>query len=78
MIPLVVASERGTAQTGDVVTHCRGCRTTLLYGNNEQKVLESSAIAHESCLDVRDMTVLPAPEYRGAREIPRESAGTIR
>ena len=40
--------------------------------------LESSAIAHESCLDVRDMTILPAPEYRGAREIPRESAGTIR
>ena len=48
MIPLVVASERGTAQTGDVVTHCRGCRTTLLYGNNEQKVLESSAIAGDS------------------------------
>ena len=48
MIPLVVASERGTAQTGDVATHRRGCRTTLLYGNNEQKVLESSAIAGDS------------------------------
>ena len=50
MIPLVVASERGPAQTGDVATHRWGCRTTLLYGNNEQNELESSAIAGDSPL----------------------------
>ena len=30
VIPLVVASERGTAQTNDVVMHYWGCRTTRL------------------------------------------------
>ena len=31
MIPPVVASERGRAQTGVVATHRRGCRTAPLY-----------------------------------------------
>ena len=42
MIPLVVASERGRAQTGDVATRRRCCRTTLLYFYCEPRLLESS------------------------------------
>ena len=41
MIPPVVASERGTAQTADVVRRQRGCRTATLYLNGEWKYLES-------------------------------------
>ena len=41
MIPPVVASERGTAQTADVVRRQRGCRTARLYLNGEWKYLES-------------------------------------
>ena len=41
MIPPVVASERGTAQTGDVVRRRRGCRTATLYCDGEWKYLES-------------------------------------
>ena len=41
MIPLVVASDRGTAQTADVVRRQRGCRTARLYSNGEWKYLES-------------------------------------
>ena len=41
MIPLVVASERGTAQTVDVARRQRGCRTATLYLNGEWKYLES-------------------------------------
>ena len=44
MIPPVVASDRGRAQTGVVATQCRGCRTTLWYTNCEKNVLESSII----------------------------------
>ena len=50
MIPLVVASDRGRAQTVHVATHVRGCRTTLLYLNCEKNILESLAIAGESPL----------------------------
>ena len=50
MIPPVVASDRGRAQTGDVATRRGGSRTTLLYGNDERNDLESSAIAGESPL----------------------------
>ena len=42
MIPPVVASDRGRAQTGGVATHLRGCRTTMWYLNVEWNVLESS------------------------------------
>ena len=41
MIPPVVASERGTAQTADVARRQRGCRTAGLYLNGEWKYLES-------------------------------------
>ena len=41
MIPPVVASERGTAQTVDVARRHRGCRTATLYLNGEWKYLES-------------------------------------
>ena len=44
MIPPVVASDRGLAQTGVVATQCRGCRTTLWYLNVEWNVLESSIV----------------------------------
>jgi hypothetical protein len=40
MIPPVVASDRGRAQTAVVVTHPRGCRTALLYFDIETKILE--------------------------------------
>ena len=41
MIPPVVASERGTAQTVDVARRRRGCRTAALYCDGEWKYLES-------------------------------------
>ena len=44
MIPPVVASERGRAQTWVVATHPRGSRTTLWYLVHERNVLESSII----------------------------------
>ena len=44
MIPLVVASERGRAQTYYVAMHNGGCRTTPWYAECEKKVLESSVI----------------------------------
>ena len=44
MIPPVVASDRGTAQTVDVARRQRGCRTATLYCNGEWKYLESYII----------------------------------
>ena len=44
MIPPVVASDRGGAQTVVVAMQWRGCRTTLWYTDCEKKVLESSII----------------------------------
>jgi hypothetical protein len=44
MIPPVVASDRGRAQTRDVATHLWGSRTALLYFDREEKLLESSVI----------------------------------
>ena len=54
MIPLVVASERGGAQTRRVATHAGGCRTAVLHGNGEGKRLESRAAGGDS----------PVPEAR--------------
>ena len=42
MIPPVVASDRGRAQTVHVAMHARGCRTTLWHVYGERNVLESS------------------------------------
>ena len=47
MIPLVVASERGPAQTNVVAMQCWGCRTTAWYLSCEQKLLERSSIEGE-------------------------------
>ena len=48
MIPPVVASDRGRAQTVCVAMHMRGCRTTPWYLNVEWKLLESSTIEDDS------------------------------
>ncbi len=48
MIPLVVASERGRAQTICVATHEWGSRTTLWYLQGEGNCLESQTIEDES------------------------------
>ena len=50
MIPPVVASDRGRAQTVCVAMHMRGCRTTPWHTESEKNVLESSTIAGESPL----------------------------
>ena len=44
MIPPVVASDRGIAQTVHVATLSRGCRTTLSYLDCEENVLERTII----------------------------------
>ena len=48
MIPPVVASERGRAQTGGVAMRLRGCRTTQSYSDCEENILESIIIEGES------------------------------
>ncbi len=48
MIPSVVASERGRAQTVVVATHQRGSRTTWWYTDREKNVLESSTTEDDS------------------------------
>ena len=48
MIPPVVASDRGTAQTSDVAMRRWGSRTATLYSQCEQNVLERTAIAGDS------------------------------
>ena len=54
MIPPVVASDRGRAQTGVVAMHRRGSRTTLWYARLEEKVLESSIIEGDNPVSERD------------------------
>ena len=44
MIPPVVASERGTAQTSGVARRGWCCRTATLYANREQNTLENVTI----------------------------------
>ena len=48
MIPPVVASDRGIAQTSVVATHRWGCRTALSYSDCEENILESIIIEGES------------------------------
>lgn len=57
MIPPVVASDRGRAQTGVVATQCRCCRTASLYLDGERNVLERTATEGESpvCEAIRDI-----------------------
>ena len=47
MIPPVVASDRGRAQTVSVAMPSRGSRTTVLYLDCEEKELESSPLDGE-------------------------------
>ena len=47
MIPPVVASDRGGAQTVAVATRARGSRTTMWHADDERKALESAPIAGE-------------------------------
>ena len=44
MIPPVVASDRGIAQTSCVATHVGGSRTTLWYTDHEENRLESRSV----------------------------------
>ena len=55
MIPPVVASDRGIAQTVAVATQRRGSRTASWYPDVEWKVLESSIIEGDN----------PVHEHRG-------------
>ncbi len=48
MLPPVVASDRGSAQTVCVAMHIRGCRTTPWYTDHEKNVLESSTTEDDS------------------------------
>ena len=48
MIPLVVASERGRAQTMTVAMQPWGCRTTLWQDACERNVLERTTIEGDS------------------------------
>ena len=48
MIPPVVASDRGRAQTACVAMHIRGSRTTSWYPDDEQNGLESPTIVGDS------------------------------
>ena len=48
MIPLVVASERGRAQTHGVAMHDGGCRTTPWYFACEENALERATVEDDS------------------------------
>ena len=48
MIPPVVASERGRAQTVTVATQLRGSRTATLYESSEKNLLERRTTEGES------------------------------
>ena len=48
MIPPVVASDRGRAQTVGVAMHLRGSRSTLWPPDREWNVLESSTVDGDS------------------------------
>ena len=48
MIPPVVASERGRAQTVGVARHPRGCRTATLHWRGEWNALEKATVDGES------------------------------
>ena len=47
MIPPVVASDRGRAQTSAVATPRWGCRTATLYGKGERKPVETGPVEGE-------------------------------
>ena len=59
MIPPVVASERGRAQTTVVATQLWGCRTTLWHVDHERNILERMSVEGDRPVrEVRDGLVV--------------------
>ena len=80
MIPIVVASELGTAQTYFTFGCNRGCRARNSRVTNpvvSRRPLEKGPIERDRRVDENDLDSKRVPEYRGARETLRESAETI-
>ena len=80
VIPKVVASEIGTAQTCNTFGYCRGCRARNSRVTNpvaSRNPLERGAIECDSHVGESDLDSKRVPEYRGARETLWESAETI-
>ena len=80
MIPIVVASELGTAQTYFTFGCNRGCRarnSRVTKPVVSRSPLERGAIECDSHLGENELDSKRVPEYRGARETLRESAETI-
>ena len=80
MIPKVVASEIGIAQTSLTFGCGRGCRVRNSRVTNpvvSRSSLEREAIGRDSRVDENDLDSKRIPEYCGARETLRESTETI-
>ena len=80
MIPKVVASEIGTAQTSVTLGWGWGCRAGNSRVTNpfsSRSPLERGAIECDSHVGENELDSKLAPEYRGARETLRESTETI-
>ena len=80
VIPIVVASEIGTAQTGATFGSNRGCRVRNSRVTNpavSRSPLERGAIERDSRVGENGLDSKRIPEYRGARETLREATGTI-
>ena len=80
MIPIVVASELGRAQTRLTFGSSGGCRTSNSRVINpvvSRSPLERGAIECDSHVGENELDSKLAPEYRGARETLRESTETI-
>jgi hypothetical protein len=80
VIPIVVASELGRAQTRLTFGSSGGCRTSNSRVINpvvSRSPLERGAIECDSHVGENELDSKLAPEYRGARETLRESTETI-
>ena len=80
MIPIVVASELGRAQTYNTFGCNRGCRarnSRVTKPVVSRIPLERGAIECDSHLGENDLDSKRVPEYRGARETLWESTETI-
>ena len=80
MIPIVVASELGTAQTHDTFGCGGGCRIRNSRVTNpvvSRSPLGRGVIERDNRVDENDLDSKRVPEYRGARETLRESTETI-
>ena len=80
VIPRVVASEIGRAQTRFTLGCNGGCRVRNSRVTNpvvSRSSLEREAIGRDSRVDENELDSKRIPEYRGARGTLRESAETI-